>query len=629
MLAMPQNQQRFQKVPKNTPSNQNQQTITKKEVKYVQYQPGDEKIKFDDQIVEYLKPIEVSNEEDLSKLLNEGITIPKVIYQESKFNSPPNIKSPEDNLKPRAYSKTAYPNIQGNNSEKPRDNQPYNQNSVNTSNTFFEDYKIIDNNNQQNPFMLQKNGPYYSLHTENSQFNTNPTYPQQNNNPQNAPQNMYKDDNSFKPYSSPFKNNPLFEKVYIPEERPTMTDNYRVDQKQQIYKNLNPYMSYKQDEVLSNINLKYHQQSDVSRYNRFIDKNNNDPTKKNLNNFANGQSLYNSTGYVDVNNYAQKTYKKSYSTIKNQAPSFSLSNANSSKVPASSPRNIKIVMSKNKTNISAAKIQRKWRGYYLINKFKLTQKENLASECEQFLNRQYALCDKDGQIVIKDFDPNAWQNYYKSDDPFFNPNSKIIKLKKAIKILYPDDPIKISIYEGEVNINNQKHGYGMLSTPNMVYIGNWENDKFTGWGRITKRNGFILEGKYYNGVLEGKGIIKNGEGCTYEGEFRNSKRHGKGVLETKKVHYEGEFLDDKLAGYGKIEYKSEGHSYEGQFWENEINGYGIFRWNNGDYYEGEIKNGKMNGKGKFVAKNGYVFIGRYANGIKQPGGIEFQLGEEN
>ena len=84
-------------------------------------------------------------------------------------------------------------------------------------------------------------------------------------------------------------------------------------------------------------------------------------------------------------------------------------------------------------------------------------------------------------------------------------------------------------------------------------------------------------------------------------------------------------MEDKLEGNGHIVFKNEGHVYEGEFSENEINGYGKFKWNNGDYYIGQMKNGKINGKGKYVGKNGKVFIGNFINGVKQAGGITYQI----
>ena len=122
--------------------------------------------------------------------------------------------------------------------------------------------------------------------------------------------------------------------------------------------------------------------------------------------------------------------------------------------------------------------------------------------------------------------------------------------------------------------------------------GTWRNGEFTGWGRESRRNRDVLEGKFINGNVCGKGYLKNNRGNIYFGDFVNSKREGYGELYTNKIHYIGEFRDDQLNGKGVIEFLKEGHKYEGEFKNNEINGKGIFSWKNGDVYEGEMSNGK-------------------------------------
>ena len=629
MSAIKSNFQKYQIMTQNTSPNYENRSKTTKIQKYVQYQPGDENIKFDEHIVQYLKPIEISNEKDLSKLLNGGLSLnSNISINEDSLTQ--NIESPKDNLRKKLIGKNQHyikenkQNISQNNNEKfindfymeqkIKDEQQIKKKVFSPKITYTQ-YNTIENDNQQNLNINKKNDNLKKKHFHVKSI-SNP----------NIAENYNNEDlrNSLS-----YSNNPPFEKIDIEYERPTTTKIYRNDPKQQIYKNINSF-SNKQNE-LPNLEINYQQKTNLATYNN----NQENYNKINpLKNYLNSQIISESINNNLQNKNIVKLSKKSLSTSKNNTFNYSLPNQNlfqndnqlnNYNTFTNNSNNIQIVMENNKINISAAKIQRKWRGHYLINLFNTTQKEKLISECEEFINNQYKLCDKEGQIIINNFDPNLWQKFYKNDDSFFITNPKILILKKAIKIINPNDPKNISIYEGEINIKNQKHGYGMLTTPNMVYIGNWENDKFTGWGRITKRNGVILEGKFFNGVLEGKGIVENGQGGKYIGDFRNSKRHGKGILETDKIYYDGDFLDDKFNGNGKIIFKKENHSYEGEFLNNEINGYGIFKWNNGDYYEGEMKNGKMNGKGKYVNKNGYVFSGKYINDVKQPGGVEFRL----
>ena len=270
------------------------------------------------------------------------------------------------------------------------------------------------------------------------------------------------------------------------------------------------------------------------------------------------------------------------------------------------------------------KIQKKWRNHF-FRKILETKKPQLRLESENFLKAQYELCDKAGPIVPDDdFNLQGWKKFYPPNDQFFNFNKGFV-IPYGIKIKHPNDPKNVSVYEGDINIKNQKHGFGRLTTVKSVFLGEWRNDQFTGWGRETRRSGKVLEGKYINGVVEGKGILKNAKGNTYIGDFSNSKRHGKGVLDTHKVHYEGEFKNDKLSGKGRITFKNEGHYYEGDFDNNEINGYGTFKWKNGDSYTGQMMNGKMHGKGRYCYSNGVVFEGIYDNGMKQAKGKTYSI----
>ena len=282
------------------------------------------------------------------------------------------------------------------------------------------------------------------------------------------------------------------------------------------------------------------------------------------------------------------------------------------------------VVSTNDQVIAAQKIQKKWRSHFFKKLLEL-KKPQLRLESENFLKAQYELCDKAGPVASDDdFSLLGWKKFYPPNDQFFNFKKGFV-IPYGIKIRHPNDPKNVSVYEGDINIKNQKHGFGRLTTVKSVFLGEWRNDQFTGWGRETRRSGKVLEGKYINGVVEGKGILKNAKGNTYIGDFSNSKRHGKGVLDTHKVHYEGEFKNDKLSGKGRISFKNEGHYYEGDFDNNEINGYGTFKWKNGDSYTGQMMNGKMHGKGVYRYNNGTVFEGTYANGMKQGKGKTYNI----
>ena len=278
----------------------------------------------------------------------------------------------------------------------------------------------------------------------------------------------------------------------------------------------------------------------------------------------------------------------------------------------------KIFSDYNKKNISAIKIQTNWRAYYYKKRY-LKIKDQLFKDYRNFLASQYEILDNYGPLPSDDdFSLDNYQQFYSKDDPFFNFN-KGFTLIYGLIVKNPNNVEKLSIYEGEVNIKNIPHGFGRLTTTKSVFLGEWRNSQFTGWGRESRRSGKILEGKYIDGFVEGKGILKNEKGSSYIGDFVHSKRHGKGILENRKIHYEGEFKNDKLSGKGKIIFKEEGHVYEGDFENNEINGLGTFKWKNGDSYTGEMLDGMMHGKGIYKYYNGRIFEGIYSFGKRKEG----------
>ena len=243
-----------------------------------------------------------------------------------------------------------------------------------------------------------------------------------------------------------------------------------------------------------------------------------------------------------------------------------------------------------------------------------SNQNNEISELE--VEELYKKCREKGETEPDDdFSPDTYKNFYPENDPFFNFDKGAVT--QAQIILNPDDFNNLEIYEGEINDKNQRHGYGVCTTPYYVRRGMWRNGEFTGWGRESRRNRDILEGKFVNGTVNGKGFLRNSRGNLYIGDFVNSLREGKGELNTKRIHYIGEFKGDKLNGIGVIEFIKEGHRYEGEFKNNEINGKGVFKWQNGDIYEGDMINGKMHGHGVYKYCDGQIYDGDYLDGLRE------------
>jgi len=97
-----------------------------------------------------------------------------------------------------------------------------------------------------------------------------------------------------------------------------------------------------------------------------------------------------------------------------------------------------------------------------------------------------------------------------------------------------------------LNYQRQRHDLGISTTPYYVLNRQWKNDKFSGWGRKSRSNGDVFEGRYENGLLNGKGIFLNEKKYKYFGDFLYTKRWGKEELTTDKFHYQGDFFNNQI-----------------------------------------------------------------------------------
>ncbi|ESO96824.1 hypothetical protein LOTGIDRAFT_159568 [Lottia gigantea] len=113
---------------------------------------------------------------------------------------------------------------------------------------------------------------------------------------------------------------------------------------------------------------------------------------------------------------------------------------------------------------------------------------------------------------------------------------------------YPDG----SIYTGEWNPQNKRHGYGhMKFTDGSQYWGNFEN-----------------------GLCSGCGIMKFKDGSSYAGELKAGKFDGFGIFtRCDNMKFEGEFKEGKIWGLGLVSFSNNTHGLprnEGYFEENKI-----------------------------------------------------------
>ena len=180
----------------------------------------------------------------------------------------------------------------------------------------------------------------------------------------------------------------------------------------------------------------------------------------------------------------------------------------------------------------------------------------------------------------------------------------------------------VSLYKGEVNLETEKHGFGILYLKNSSYFeGYWIRDTFSCLGRYIDESGCLYEGKFLNGKLNGEGMKLTQKGSIFRGNFVDGYLEGFGYEESDELSYEGNFEREMKSGKGNYFFKLLNEKYDGISTNNEITGYGTYVWNNKESYEGPFLKGKMHGKGKYKWPEGGEYEGDYFDNIKTGMGI--------
>ena len=278
--------------------------------------------------------------------------------------------------------------------------------------------------------------------------------------------------------------------------------------------------------------------------------------------------------------------------------------------------------------VSITRIQSVYRGYVYRKQYKSIRQEQIdeTNKMLKELTEQYTRFNlkRAESLYGSRFNKDGWQSLYDTPSSVnhlqFSINYNYGRIFKTKLHLISD--MIMAMYSGYVNIDNERHGYGvLLQNDGSKYEGHWCNNELSGWARMIDAEGTLYEGLFMNGKLNGKGIKKNLNGNIYIGDFIDHLREGKGKEETTEHIYEGEFKNDKKNGTGKLKYKILNDTYEGEFQDNVITGIGFYTWSNNDTYKGSFVNGKMHGKGLYKWPDGGEYYGDYINNIKEGNGV--------
>ena len=172
-------------------------------------------------------------------------------------------------------------------------------------------------------------------------------------------------------------------------------------------------------------------------------------------------------------------------------------------------------------------------------------------------------------------------------------------------------------YQGTLNKNNKKEGYGTYRNKNgFKYKAIWKDDKITDYGIFIDPEGNYIKGTIVKGEInKGEMLIKNK--FKYIGDVVNNIPNNKGIIYnfSGKYIYEGDFINGVMEGDGIIKY-SDGTYYEGQFRNDKYQGKGKIVFKNGGSYEGDFNNNLIHGKGKYIYPGGKIYEGDFQNGMK-------------
>lgn len=158
-----------------------------------------------------------------------------------------------------------------------------------------------------------------------------------------------------------------------------------------------------------------------------------------------------------------------------------------------------------------------------------------------------------------------------------------------------------SVYKGTWSKDSKRSGFGVQYWLNgTFYEGGWDDDSFSGKGRLVYENKNVYVGEFNSGKPNGKGKLTSPDGSYYTGGWIGGLKHGKGKERNANGWtYDGEYKNGMMDGFGlyEIQYEHETHTYEGDWKANKKSGVGKMVWNEHKEYNGQWADNLQHGEG--------------------------------
>ena len=159
--------------------------------------------------------------------------------------------------------------------------------------------------------------------------------------------------------------------------------------------------------------------------------------------------------------------------------------------------------------------------------------------------------------------------------------------------------------------NNDKLIWVYINKENGFYIGQVKEKNVNNYKEVKEMNDSTII------IREGRGAFKynSPENMLFVGNWKNNKKNGIGKIydEKDRLIFDDFFENDKKNGHGILIYVN-GDKYDGEFVNDIRQGKGLYYWKDGSRWEGNFSDNVMDGKGIFYSNEGEIYEANYANG---------------